>query len=460
MRFRIREVADAVGGRLVGPDVEVVGAGIDSRDLVGGQLFVPVIDARDGHEFIGAAIDRGAAAYLTSRTGESPASRSEGRDALVAAVEVADTLAALADLGRLARRRLGGTDAATDAAVIGVTGSVGKTTTKDLLAAVLGTTKRVSASVRSFNNELGVPLTLANASDDAEAVVVEMGARGPGHIAELCSIAVPTVGVVTTVETVHTEMFGGLDEVAAAKGELVESLPTSGTAVLNVDNALVAAMAERTSARVIRVGLASPAADVSAAAIVVGDDLRPAFRLRTPAGEIDVRLGVRGRHNVLNALLAVATGLAVGVDLADVASGLASATASPWRMELTTAPSGARVLNDAYNAGPASTAAAVRALADIEARRRIALLGVMAELGADGPALHLEVSELAAGLGIEVVAIDAPDYGDRATHVADVDAALARVLADGPLDADVAVLVKGSRVAGLERLAQALVAPE
>ena len=181
---------------------------------------------------------------------------------------------------------------------------MGKTTTKDLLAAVLGTTFATSASVRSFNNELGVPLTLANAPDGTEALVVEMGARGRGHIAELCAMARPTVGVVTSVEAVHTEMFGDVGEVAVAKGELVESLPASGVAVLNVDNPLVAAMADRTDARVVRVARgahhegAGPPPDVWAEDVTVDDDLRPSFRLCTNDGERRVTLSVRGEHNV------------------------------------------------------------------------------------------------------------------------------------------------------------------
>jgi UDP-N-acetylmuramoyl-tripeptide--D-alanyl-D-alanine ligase len=444
MRLRTREIAEATGGRLVGADVEVDGVGIDTRELAAGSLFVPIEAERDGHDFIVEAVDRGAAAYLTARGAEA-----HGRPDAVAVVEVRDTAAALAAIGGLARRQLG------EAQVVGITGSVGKTTTKDLLAAVLATTFATSASVRSFNNELGVPLTLANAPDGTEVVVVEMGARGRGHIEELCAIARPTIGVVTSVEGVHTELFGDVGEVAAAKGELVESLPASGVAVLNADNPLVAAMAGRTRARVQRVSLADPT-DVWAEHIVVGDDLRPSFRLRTPRGERDVTLSVRGEHNVINGLLAAAAGLAVGVSLDSVAEGLAAAPLSPWRMELATSPSGARVLNDAYNAGPASTAAALRALAAIDARRRVAVLGVMAELGDEGERAHREVGDLASRLGIQVIAVDAPAYGPGAVHVSGIDAALDELTRAGRLGPDDAVLVKASRVAGLEHLAAAL----
>jgi len=292
-----------------------------------------------------------------------------------------------------------------------------------------------------------------------------MGARGRGHIAELCALARPTVGVVTSVEEVHTELFGNIDEVAVAKSELVESLPSTGVAVLNVDNPLVAAMAERTSATVVRVALGSVAeadvrpVDVWAEDIVVDAELRASFRLCTRDGSCGVTLAVRGEHNVVNALLASATGVALGVGLEAVAEGLGRAEMSPWRMELSTTVTGARVLNDAYNAGPASTAAALRALASIPAARRVAVLGVMAELGPGHGAAHREIAALADEHGIEVIAVAAPDYGPDAVHVDGVDAALAALRHDGELGPDDAVLVKASRVAGLEHLAAALLAP-
>jgi UDP-N-acetylmuramoyl-tripeptide--D-alanyl-D-alanine ligase len=454
MRLRTREIAEATGGRLVGPDVEVTGVAIDSRELRPGALFVPVEGERDGHGFLSDALDAGASAHL-ARHGAAVPERPDG----VAVIEVDDTGTALAAIGALARRHLG------EAQVIGVTGSVGKTTTKDLLAGVLATTFATSASLRSFNNELGVPLTLANAPDGTEALVVEMGARGRGHIAELCATARPTVGVVTSVEAVHTELFGDVDEVAMAKAELVESLPATGVAVLNADNPLVAAMSGRTAARVVRVALGPVAgadghpADVWAEDVVVDAELRPSFRLCTRHGSCTVTLAVRGEHNVVNALLAAATGIALGVGLDAVADGLGRAEMSPWRMELSTTAAGARVLNDAYNAGPASTAAALRALASISATRRVAVLGVMAELGAEHESAHREIARLADEHGIEVIAVAAPDYGQGVVHVDSVDAALAALRREGDLGPDDAILVKASRVAGLEHLAAALLTP-
>ena len=445
------EVAAATGGRLVGPDVVVDGASIDSRDLPAGTLFVPIIDARDGHDFIGSAIEQGAVAFLSSRA-------ELDRYASVTRIEVADTGEALIALGRHARARLA--DSSGLRAVVGITGSVGKTTTKDLLAAVSATTYGTTANLRSFNNELGVPLTLVNAPDDTEVVVVEMGARGAGHVALLCEVARPTVGVVTAVEMVHTELFGSLAEVATAKGELIESLPSTGTAVLDVDNPLVATMADRTDARVLRFSRddepVGRSVDLWASGLVLDDQLRPRFRLHSPWGDVDVRLEVRGRHNVTNALAAAGAALAVGVDLDHVAAGLSQAASSPWRMELATAPSGARILNDAYNAGPASTAAALRALAALGADRSTAVLGVMAELGDDGAEAHRSIADQAAELGIRVIAVGAADYGPTAEHVDTRDEVLDRLGASGGLGSGDAVLVKGSRVAGLEQVALTL----
>jgi UDP-N-acetylmuramoyl-tripeptide--D-alanyl-D-alanine ligase len=432
MQLRTSDLAAAVGGHLEGPDVVVDGAAIDSRALRAGQLFVPVVAERDGHDFIPAALAAGATAYLTTGVRHG-----------ATAVVVEDTVVALQAAGRHARAQL-------PAPVVGVTGSVGKTSVKDLLAAALGSWFRTTASERSFNNELGVPLTLLGAPDGTEAVVVEMGARGVGHIAELCAIASPTIGIVTRVAAVHTEVFGHIDEVARTKGELVESLPFSGTAVLNADDDRVAAMAGRTTAAVLTYGSTG---EVRALDLTLDDALCPRFRLVTPWGEADVALAVRGLHQADNALAAAAAALAAGVDLAAVAMGLGAAELSPWRMDLRTTPSGARVLNDAYNANPTSVVAALDSLAALPAARRIAVLGVMAELGPDEADHHADVVAHAHRLGIEVIALGTELYGsDRA--VDDVEAAVAAV---GDLGPDDAVLVKGSRVAGLERLAERLI---
>nr|WP_249419674.1 UDP-N-acetylmuramoyl-tripeptide--D-alanyl-D-alanine ligase [Rhabdothermincola salaria] len=417
---------------MVGPDVEVDGAGIDTRTLGAGQLFVPVVGDRDGHDFIPAAVERGAAAVLTSRAPQPG----------VASIVVADAVEALTALGGHARGRL-------PDRVVGITGSVGKTSTKDLAAAALGRRYVVAASEKSFNNELGVPLTLINAPNDTEVAVIEMGARGHGHIEALCRVARPTIAVVTAVELVHAEGMGGLDEIARAKGELPASLPADGVAVLNAAYDRVTAMAARTTARVVRYGIGT--GEVRASDVAVDDELRASFLLESEWGSARVRLGVRGEHHVGNALAAAAVALVSDVPVDEVAEGLAEGALSPWRMELSTAPGGARVLNDAYNAGPASVAAALRALARLAAERRHAVLGPMAELGAEGPEEHRRIAALADDLGIEVVAFQTDAYGRP--PVSDVPQALAALGELGPGDA---VLVKGSRVAGLEKVAEAI----
>jgi UDP-N-acetylmuramoyl-tripeptide--D-alanyl-D-alanine ligase len=436
METTLDDLAAATGGRVVGGGVTVSGVAIDTRELVAGSLFVALVAERDGHDFLVDAARAGAAAALVS----DPAGLPEALPAVV----VDDTQVALERIGRAARDRL-------PDRLVAITGSVGKTSAKDLTAAAIAGGLSVHASARSFNNEIGVPVTLANAPSGVEAVVVEMGARGHTHVADLCAIARPTVGVVTAVSRVHTEFFGTIDDVARAKGELVEALPVDGTAVLNADDPKVAAMADRSGARVLTYGVSQGA--VRAVDITLDDLLRPTFTLVSPWGRAPVRLGVAGEHNALNAAGAAAAALALGVPLDVVAEGLHEAELSPWRMEVVRTASGAVVINDAYNANPASVQVALEALVTVPADRRIAVLGLMAELGRDSPAEHRAIGELARGLDIEVVAVASPDYGG--TDVDDVDVAVAHLGTLGPGDA---VLVKGSRVAGLERLAQVLVA--
>ncbi|HET9731518.1 MAG TPA: UDP-N-acetylmuramoyl-tripeptide--D-alanyl-D-alanine ligase [Acidimicrobiales bacterium] len=436
MRWTVADIAEAAQGTVVGdPDVAVDGLSIDTRTLRPGQMFVAVRAERDGHDFVAAAAASGAPAALVERAG-----RDAGGLALVV---VGDTAEALLAVGRAARDRIPGP-------VVGITGSVGKTSTKDMAAAALAAGMPTEASPRSWNNELGVPLTLANAPVDTRAVVVEMGARGPGHIALLCRTARPGIGVVTAVAAAHTEMFGDLEGVARAKGELVEALPASGTAVLNGDDHRVAAMAARTSARVVNYSVEGRG-EVVAERIRIDDELRASFTVRSPWGSAAVVLEARGAHQVGNALAALSIAGVAGVDLAAAAAALRTAALSPWRMEVARTRSGATVVNDAYNANPASMAAALRSLASLPAGRRVAVVGEMAELGADGVDAHLRIADLASSLGVALVAYRTPDYGIE--PVTGIEAA---VEALGPLGPDVAVLVKGSRVAALEEVATRL----
>jgi UDP-N-acetylmuramoyl-tripeptide--D-alanyl-D-alanine ligase len=434
VELTVAEVAAAVRGEVVGPSATVSGVAIDSRTVGKGQLFVPLVAERDGHDFVPAAVSAGASAYLTAR---GPL------DDGATAVHVDDTMAALTRLGAVARDRL-------PDAVVGITGSVGKTSVKDLLAGVLATTYRTTASEKSFNNEIGVPLTLANAPADTEVLVLEMGARGIGHIRTLCEVARPSVAVVTMVAEVHTSEYeNGLDDVARAKGELVESIPVDGHVVLNGSDARVRRMAGLTEARVLTYGVSG---DVVAQRVDLDEHLRPRFRLSSPWGTVDVQLAVHGVHQVGNALAAAAAALVQGVPLDGVAEGLASADLSPWRMELRHTDGGAVVVNDAYNSNPTALEAALHSLAAIDADRHVAILGIMAELGHHGDQRHAEMGDLAEELGIEVISVDCPAYGvgtDVPTPEAAVDAL-------GSLGAGDAVLVKASRSAGLERVAALL----
>ena len=449
MEFALSSLARELGGRLVGPDRTVDGASIDSRSEIDGRLFVPIVAERDGHDFIPAAVAGGAVAYLTSRSPRA--------DVDASAVVVEDTAVALTNLGRLARDRLTGP-------VIGITGSVGKTSVKDLTLAACRAGGQAWASAASFNNELGVPLTLANAPEGDGVTIVEMGARGIGHIAELCRVARPTIGLVTCVALVHSELFGSIDDVARGKGELIEALPPDGRAVLNADDPRVLAMGRRTAAAVSTFGTVEtgspgrsaddrPVPDVGLRSVTVDRLLRPTLEIEVGHDRAELRLEVRGAHMAMNAAAAIAAAAAAGIPFDRAVAGLRDARVSRWRMEVAEAPSGALVVNDSYNANPTSMRAALRALSELEADRRLAVVGAMAELGPEGPAEHGAVAEEARAAGIELVAVAAPAYGPGARHVADRREAIDVI---GNLGAGDAVLVKGSRVAGLERLAAEL----
>ena len=418
MHLALDEIARATGGRVVGPgDGRVDGATMDSRGLRPGQLFVALRGERDGHDFVPDARNAGAGAVLVERqVDDDPA------------IVVDDTGRALTALGRHARHRLD--EVVVDrrhVAVVGVTGSVGKTSVKDLMAAATARSRRTAASLRSFNNELGVPLTLLEAPDETEVAIVEMGARGIGHIGDLCEIARPTVGVVTAVALAHTEAFGTIEDVALAKGELVEALPAEGTAVLNLRDERVAAMAGRTTAAVLTYGV--DRGDVRAEGVVLDDDLRPQFRLATPWGAAEVALAVRGRHMAENAAAAAAAALAAARSCPTWSQGLADRRAvAVAHGALGDAPR-ARVLNDAYNANPTSMLAALDALDDLTAERRTAVLGPMAELGTAADAEHRRVAERADELGIRLVAVDTDAYGGE--RVTGVDGAVAALGAAG-----------------------------
>ena len=445
------ELALLVGGVVVGnPDAAVTSFSIDSRVLEPGACFVALRGARDGHDFVGDAFARGARVALVARAVDHPAD--------TALVVVDDPLDALARLAGQVRNRW------TDVTVVGITGSAGKTSTKDLTAAALAGGRRVHASFGSFNNEAGLPLTLLGAPSGTEVVVAEMGARFAGNIADLCAIAQPTIGVITHIGLAHAEHLGGRDGIVKTKGELVDALPAVGTAVLNADDPATPALAARTAARVVTVGTAA-AADVQIRGLVVDADLRPRFTIGSPWGTLEVVLAMRGAHQAMNAAMGAAVALVVGVDAGTVAAGLAGATTAAWRMQLTTSPGGIVVLNDAYNASPSSMQAALRSLADMPTTgRRVAVLGDMLELGAHAEEEHAAVGTLAATTGVDLLVAVGPHSAVTAAHAeragivvltaADPDEARALIAAH--VRAGDAVLVKASRGVGLESVAEAL----
>jgi UDP-N-acetylmuramoyl-tripeptide--D-alanyl-D-alanine ligase len=482
------EVAEVIGGRLhqaTGTERITATVEFDSRAIEPGGLFVALPGERvDGHDFAVVAHTAGAVGVLAARPVQAPAvlvgppsmgagpaadpaaSQEAHREAQAAAV-----LAALSKLAAEVARRLPGLE------IVGLTGSSGKTSTKDLIAAVLSSLGPTVAPPGSFNNELGHPWTVLRANRLTQHLVLELAARGVGHIAALCQVAPPRIGVVLNVGTAHLGEFGSPEAIAQAKGELVEALPPAirgGVAVLNADDPRVAAMAARTDARVVTFGLdgGPGTADVMAADVELDEAGRAVFRLVTTRGEVEVGLRLVGAHQVGNALAAAAVGLELGAEPEQLSEVLSAAeSASRWRMEVTDRPDGVTVINDAYNANPESMRAGLQALAVISGgtRRAWAVLGGMAELGEAADEAHVEIGRLAARLGVaHLVAVgsDSRAEGYRSGHraesgeesivVPDVPAAL-EVLHERLRPGDV-VLVKASRAVGLERVAAGLLA--
>ena len=441
------------GGRLLARSSRPIrGAAVDSRLIVPGQLFVALPGERtDGHDHVPEAVARGAAAVLVTRP---PLDATALGDVTV--IRVADGQAALGALAAGWRRRF-------SPLVVGITGSIAKTSTKEAAATVLGATRRTLRTEGNMNNEIGLPLTLLRLGPEHEAAVLEMGMYVGGEIAELAAMARPSIGVVTAVQPVHLSRIGTLEAVERAKGELLEALPADGTAILNEDDPIVARMDDRSAARALRYGFAETAdvrADEVASAGV--DGMR--FRLRTTTGERSVAIPVPGRLSVHNALAGAAVGLAAGMSLDAIVAALAGGWAAPHRAEVVRLR-GVTLIDDSYNASPGSVIAALELLAGLPGRR-VAVLGTMLELGEGHNAGHVAVGE-AAGRTVELLVVVGPEAsgiveGARAAgldasrihHVADVDAAH-DVLRPRLRDGDV-VLVKASRGLGLDRLVDAL----
>jgi UDP-N-acetylmuramoyl-tripeptide--D-alanyl-D-alanine ligase len=420
----------------------------DSRVLRTGACFVALRDSRDGHDFVASAFDAGATVALVDRPVVVPAGR--------AVVRVADTLQALQDIARSVRADRGDVD------VVAVTGSTGKTSTKDLLAAVLAPVG-CHANAESFNNEFGLPVTICNAPDAARVLITEMGERFPGDVRKLCAIARPRIGVVTNVGLAHAEHLGGEHGVVDVLAELLESLPPDGVAVLNADDPHTAELAARTPAAIVTVGEARDATFVFEE-VAVDDRLRPSFALRGRRFEVPLH----GHHHARNAAMAVAVAHHVyEMALDEIAVELANTTSGKWRMELLETDDGIVALNDSYNANPTSMEAALVALAHLSVTgRRIAVLGDMRELGAHSDDAHRHVGARVVALGIDlVIGVGAGGrlIADAARRAGgDVEAVADAATAYSALDRIVrpgdAVLCKASRAIGLESVIEALLA--
>ncbi|MBW6433080.1 UDP-N-acetylmuramoyl-tripeptide--D-alanyl-D-alanine ligase [Actinoplanes hulinensis] len=450
----LAEIAAAVGGTLhdADPSARVTGlVTFDSRHVEPGSLYVALVGARvDGHTFAGQAIESGAVGVLAARPVGVPA------------IVVPDVLAAYGRLATFLVQQL------PDLGVVGVTGSVGKTTTKDLIGQVLSKLGPTTAPPGNRNSEVGMPENVSRLTPDARFLVLEMGARHVGDIAYLTSVVQPQVGVVLNVGTAHLGEFGSREAIAQAKGELVEALAADGAAVLNADDPLVAGMASRTTAKVVTFGL-SPQATIRAEAVSLDAAGRAAFTLHTPHGQAAVTLRLHGEHLVPNALAAAAVALHFTDDVALVADALSNADpVSDGRMQVADAADGTTVINDAYNASPVSMKAALKALKTIaQDRRTVAVLGQMNELGETSVDDHVEVGQTVAELGVDLLVTvgndDAAQLGETAgkagiatLHAVDRDAA-ALVLAEQVRPGDV-VLLKGSNGVRLMSLAPILLA--
>ena len=453
IRGALGVTAQQLGGRLHGADRPFAGVGIDSRRLARDALFVALPGERvDGHAFLAQARARGAAGALVSRFDP---------DVPLAQLVVPDVRAALVALAVLWRGTFRGP-------VVALTGSNGKTTVKEMIAAMLGTRGEVWATPGNYNNELGVPLSLLGLDPARhEAAVFELGANHAGEIAQLTQWVRPDVGLITQAGRAHLEGFGSLEGVARAKGELIAGLAPGAVAVINADDVFAPYWSTLARGRVVRFGFA-PEADVRAdpAARRVAadaDGTAQRFQLQTPSGAAELRLGFLGRHNLRNALAAAAVGEALGLSVEAIAAGLATARPAPGRLNWLIGTGGVRVIDDTYNANPTSMTAAIDVLAELPGERWL-VIGDMAELGPDAAALHAEMGAHARAQGIgrvyacgplSAAAVDA--FGAGARHFADQDALTGSLLGDlGGCKVPPTLLIKGSRRMAMERVVAAL----
>jgi UDP-N-acetylmuramoyl-tripeptide--D-alanyl-D-alanine ligase len=449
MKRTLATFASACGGRLVGADRSYLGISTDTRTVAAGELFVALRGPRyNGEEFVAAAHAAGAAGALVSVQVPVP----------IAQIVVPDTLAALTAAAVQSRAEFGG-------ALVGVAGSNGKTTVKEMIAAILGQAGAVLATRGNLNNHIGVPVTLLRLEPTDRFAVIEMGANHAGEVAALVRTARPTIGIITNAGAEHLEGFGSLEGVARAEGETVEGLDAAGTAVINADDEFAPLWRSMTRARVVTFGAVKPA-DFAAEGVrteIAADAFITRFELVSPAGRRSIVLNLAGRHNVVNALGAAAAATAAGATLEHVAAGLGAVRAVQGRLQLKKARSGAWIIDDSYNANPSSMRAGIDVLADLAGPRWL-VIGDMAELGEFADSSHVEIGEYARKRGVErlfatgkLAALAAESFGQGAQWYPDAEA-LAHAL-DAALVAGVRLLVKGSRFNRLERVVDALAAP-
>jgi UDP-N-acetylmuramoyl-tripeptide--D-alanyl-D-alanine ligase len=398
---------------------------------------VALVGDADGHEYLQAAATAGAPFAIVQR----------GRSiSALTCIEVDDCDAALTSLGRHCRDRLSGS---LDGRAIGITGSVGKTSTKDLVLAVLRSKfTNAHGPEKSLNNDIGVPVTIINAPESCEALVLEMGMRGLGEIARLCDVGQPQIGVITEVGDAHSERVGGIEGVVRAKAELVQALPASGVAIVNSDSVNAMKTVHGIAASVVTFGSSETA---SVRWEIVSTDDRGRCTVRFTAGD-ESAVGVvplPGIHMASNAASAVAVGVTCGIGITQCVQALSNAQSANQRMQWVSGRNGLRILDDSYNANPMSVAAALRTVAETSAKQRFAVLGVMAEV-LHSDVAHREITSLCIQLGIELLALETDLYGTNALSLTDIANTL------GQRDSDAVVLVKGSRVAATERVVHVL----
>lgn len=448
MKRTLSDFAKATHGRLEGADREYTAVSTDTRTIQAGELFVALRGPRfNANEFVVAAHKAGAAAAVVD-THQS--------NVPIAQIVVADTQTALSEASKQWRSQF-------SIPVVGVAGSNGKTTVKEMTASILSQAGNTLATRGNLNNHIGVPLTLFRFAPENKFAVVEVGSNAAGEVAALVKLATPTVGLITNAGAEHLEGFGSIEGVARAEGEMVEGLAPTATAVINADDDFAALWRGLTRARVVTFGIHNPA-DFTAKNIksdITPDGFRTRFTLVCPLGQTDIDLQLAGQHNILNALCAAAAAASAGANLQNLASGLAAVRAVPGRLQFKLARSGAWIIDDSYNANPSSVRAGIDVLASLEGRKWL-VLGDMAELGAFAESSHAEIGTYAREHGIERLFATGPltqltveSFGNGAQWFTDTQA-LARAL-DESATADVRMLIKGSRFNRLERVIEALV---